>query len=412
MDKPSSCWNNLWIGLLLFLLGLSLRAPQISASLWLDELHTAWTIRDGVAAIPFRARLGNQEPLYFLLPLVATRIGGWNEAALRMPSLLAGTLFPVCVFGVGTRLLGCRSAALGGACLAVIDSTNLFYSIEARPYAVVQWVALGQLAAFLLWIRLGDQDSPEISRRCGWLWCLLSLLLFHLHLTTAPLVLSQVAVASWFRWRRGATGPPQLGRILSMTVIGSLPALGLVQFVIGRRMAWATFVPLPGLRETLTVLPFGLFLALPLILLAITDRLPRESRHRSIVDDRRRRNRDTAMTCLLILFIFLTLAWCLTRLDIARLYYRRYLFCGTACLTMAGSSILALINPRFRRVAVILLMVVAILTSRPLSRLIRDRPLIVRADEDSARTVRVPAAASVAARGGGRGPDRMRPVGW
>jgi hypothetical protein len=49
---------------LVMLLAAWLRGVQMNESLWLDELHTAWTVCDGWGEIPWRAEIGNQSPLY------------------------------------------------------------------------------------------------------------------------------------------------------------------------------------------------------------------------------------------------------------------------------------------------------------------------------------------------------------
>ncbi len=55
------------------LLALAVRIQQAGESLWLDELHTAWTVSGGIGELPHRAAMGNNSPLYFLLPWATTR---------------------------------------------------------------------------------------------------------------------------------------------------------------------------------------------------------------------------------------------------------------------------------------------------------------------------------------------------
>src|SRR5689334_23229669 len=80
-----------YIGLVIaVLLAAALRLPQMSDSLWLDELHTAWCASGSLADVAPRASIGNHAPLYFYLPYVTTSVFGLSEFNLRLPSLIAG----------------------------------------------------------------------------------------------------------------------------------------------------------------------------------------------------------------------------------------------------------------------------------------------------------------------------------
>lgn len=45
----------------------SLRLVQVHESLWLDQLHTAWTVADAPGEIAPRAAIGTHSPMYFSL---------------------------------------------------------------------------------------------------------------------------------------------------------------------------------------------------------------------------------------------------------------------------------------------------------------------------------------------------------
>ncbi|MFP6620039.1 MAG: hypothetical protein VB877_11885 [Pirellulaceae bacterium] len=45
--------------LLIMLLAATLRAQHVSDPLWLDELHTAWVVEDGIGDVAGRAAAGN-----------------------------------------------------------------------------------------------------------------------------------------------------------------------------------------------------------------------------------------------------------------------------------------------------------------------------------------------------------------
>src|SRR5688572_14871390 len=70
-------------------LALFLRWPQMNESLWLDELHTSWTVGESWQEIYRRAEIGNHSPLYFFLPKLAKELLGFRETTVRLPSLIA-----------------------------------------------------------------------------------------------------------------------------------------------------------------------------------------------------------------------------------------------------------------------------------------------------------------------------------
>lgn len=157
-----------------------LRLPELSNSLWLDELHTGWVVAaDSWDELSRRARLGNQAPLWFYLPWIAVRLCGTTEFALRLPSLLAGGLLIPALYWATYRATRCHPAALVAAVLAGCDSHFLFYAREARGYATVQLVGVLHLALLLARID-GDRRAAV---RAGW-W-LSGAAMFYLHYTTA-----------------------------------------------------------------------------------------------------------------------------------------------------------------------------------------------------------------------------------
>ncbi len=137
-----------WLALALITLAAAgLRAPQLHESLWLDELHTSWVVSDGLAEIPSRAAVGNQGSLYFGLVWISTKLFGHSDAALRLPSLIAGVLLVPAVFLLGRACGAGRAGAMAGSVFAALDPLAMYYALEARPYALLQFTAALQLTA-------------------------------------------------------------------------------------------------------------------------------------------------------------------------------------------------------------------------------------------------------------------------
>lgn len=122
----------------LTVLGVVLRLSLLGDSLVADELSTRWMITAGglwdvIAKVYSDAEI--TPPLSFVLSWLTTRVELSNEL-LRLPSLLAGAATIPLVYAVGARTVGARAALLGTA-LTALSPFLLFYSTEARSYALM-----------------------------------------------------------------------------------------------------------------------------------------------------------------------------------------------------------------------------------------------------------------------------------
>ena len=133
----------------LVVIGGALRAYRLGAqSFWNDEV-VSWISAQGSAwhVITQREENSNILPLYYLvaaasLPL-RTLIG--VESALRLPSVLVGTLSIPLLFTVVRTWLDARVALLAAAVMT-ISPFHVWYSQEARPYALLLFLSLVALA--------------------------------------------------------------------------------------------------------------------------------------------------------------------------------------------------------------------------------------------------------------------------
>lgn len=132
-------------------------------SLWYDETVTGQLMRTDFHAM-FSA-LGDSEstpPLYYVLAWLWTQVAGTGEVGLRSLSALLGTATIPVVWGIARRLGGDR-AALIAAALATTNPLLIWFSQEARAYALL--ALLGALSA-LLWLRA--LESPRAGRLLAW----------------------------------------------------------------------------------------------------------------------------------------------------------------------------------------------------------------------------------------------------
>lgn len=133
----------------ILLLAASVRLWNLGGqSLWMDEAFscllttlppaTAWqaTITDAV-----------HPPLYYLLLRPWLALVGHSEFALRWPSVLAGVLTVALLLRVGRAWLD-STAARWAALFLALNPFHVWYSQEARMYALLGLLALATLAAF------------------------------------------------------------------------------------------------------------------------------------------------------------------------------------------------------------------------------------------------------------------------
>jgi hypothetical protein len=230
---------------LLTLAGAILRLWQIRESLWLDELHTAWCAGGSLADVAPRAVMGNQSPLFFWLEWFVVHVLGSSELTLRLPSLFAGCMLPVALFLVVQRWTTFSGLGLLAAALAVIDPTCIFYSTEARPYALVELLAVIHVAVFAELIQ-----RPTWELRAAFVGG--AALLIHLHYTAALLIVAENCYWLFMLGKRGSALPYGWHLMvidLSVLALLILPASGILLEIAHRRDNWAAFVPQRRIAE-------------------------------------------------------------------------------------------------------------------------------------------------------------------
>ncbi|GAC1323492.1 MAG: hypothetical protein NVSMB25_19840 [Thermoleophilaceae bacterium] len=130
----------------LIVLAAALRLWRIDhQSFWLDEAFTAGLVGRGFG--PMLATIPASEstpPLYYVLAWLWTHIFGRGEAGLRSLSALFGTLTVPVAF-LAARELFNRRAALLAAALVAVNPYFVWYSQEARAYALLVLLAAASL---------------------------------------------------------------------------------------------------------------------------------------------------------------------------------------------------------------------------------------------------------------------------
>jgi len=209
----------------------ALRAFLADQSLLGDELLTYAVVHRSTPGQVIHALNNSIEstpPLYYLLGWATGRLGG-DPALIRMPSLIAGTV-TVPAIGLLGALLWSRTCGLVAAAIVTLSPFALFYSVEARAYALVTLLVTASTALLILALRRGP-----------WWWVAFALAAaaaMYTHYTAAfPLL----ALAVWT-----LVGHPQKRRplLLSMGAV-ALAFLAWVPWLEGRALGLiAAFYPL------------------------------------------------------------------------------------------------------------------------------------------------------------------------
>ncbi|MEA2404181.1 MAG: mannosyltransferase, partial [Thermoleophilaceae bacterium] len=146
------------------LLAALLRFPTLDVqSFWLDEAVTVEVLRGSLGHV--LSGVVNSEstpPLYYVLAWLWSQLFGLGEVGLRSLSALLGTAAIPVAWAAGRRLAGSRTGLIA-ALLAAVNPLLIWYSQEARSYALL--VLLAALS-FLLFLRA--LDDPSRDRLVAW----------------------------------------------------------------------------------------------------------------------------------------------------------------------------------------------------------------------------------------------------
>lgn len=137
---------------LLLLLGGALALRLVIAPLpsyWVDEAFTIHLLgQDFGGMLDQVAETESTPPLYYALAWLWSQVSGVGELGLRSLSALAGTVTVGLAWMLGRWVAGPRAALTAGALVAV-NPFLLWFSTEARAYALATALATGALVALV-----------------------------------------------------------------------------------------------------------------------------------------------------------------------------------------------------------------------------------------------------------------------
>ncbi len=219
-SRPALARCGLVGALLVTALALIIRFSTLTLqSLWLDEAYTDHLVHLSLGAmlnaIP---RSESTPPLYYVLTWAWTHVFGNSTFALRSVSALAGTATVAVACALATRLAGARAGLIAGLLLAV-SPLMVWYSQEARAYALAASLATGTILCFTRYLDTG---------RVGWLagWATTAALGICTHYFVAFVVLPELL---WLLWRRRSGRGVRAAVALVVVVALALVPLALAQ---------------------------------------------------------------------------------------------------------------------------------------------------------------------------------------
>ena len=225
------------------LLAAGLRLVGIGReSLWNDEL-SSW-YRSGFSSLSEVVSIGSvsdvHPPAHNILLFFVQRTLGDSETALRLPSAICGILSVPVLFILGCMLFN-RFTGLLSATLLAVSPTHIYFSQEARPYAVLILAALVSVALLTMALRrMLDGEKPGIPLLTGLLANMV--LLEYLHyfgLLIAALELSALVTVALVRRKDRFVS----GALCVLTAAAYIPWIQ----IAARQAGGGSYITRPGL---------------------------------------------------------------------------------------------------------------------------------------------------------------------
>jgi mannosyltransferase len=213
-------------------------------SLWLDEALTARHMGTSFVQIVHDFLGNTQTIIYYLFEKVWCTAFGHSESMLRFPSVIYGVLTVWAIFLLAGQLFS-QATALWTAFLLAINPFAIYYSQEARPYAMFLLAAVFSLFFLLRFLR-----SSRKGAACGYVISATVALYAH---PLGPLLLLVHGVAIMlFREKTEWRYLRQTMGLIAAAVVLYLPQLVLMWTAVINKIRGfgaASWIPEPKLQD-------------------------------------------------------------------------------------------------------------------------------------------------------------------
>ncbi len=151
--------NNSWLLLsIVFAGGILLRLPNLTKSLWFDELWATRIKNENILWLGNNAFFDIHPPFYQTFIFFWIRLFGDSEISVRMPSLISGILSIFLVYTLSSTLAGKRTALIA-TFLLCLSPVHIWYSQEARSYSLTLCLLL---VSILSYYKLKEHGTKSI----------------------------------------------------------------------------------------------------------------------------------------------------------------------------------------------------------------------------------------------------------
>ena len=152
-NRPTD--RSIWWLLAILLAAVPLRLVRLTDSLWYDEIWSTRIMLDGALTLLVHTFVDLHPPLYSSFMFLWIRVFGDTELAVRLPPLIFALSSIPLSYAVASRFAG-RTASLTTALLLCFSPVHIWYSTEARSYALGMFLVL--LATYSYY---GIRDDPD-----------------------------------------------------------------------------------------------------------------------------------------------------------------------------------------------------------------------------------------------------------
>ncbi len=336
------CWKRtaLW-STMVFTVAVTLRMPSCYESLWVDELHSAWTVWGNLGDVMPRADRGHQSPFYFVGLWFWKQAIGESELALRMSSVLAvAAACAILTFGIA-RWAGSVLAGVASGMVLAIESNSLFFGTELRPFS---WVIFFSSLALLAYLPLIGSNGRQQHRR-SWTFLIVMILLAALSQPTAIGVLAwlpfTLAIAWLVRDHRQFFRLSLLDTLLALMT--AAVGFALWRITLGEswneRSNWTSFASAKRWQEIWAQWDWTSLWIFPVAMVAISlviSRFRRQSASKPV---------SPTLWLAAITIVATASFWIVSRLEWIPVWQRRYFIAVLPALAcVAGGSVAALVH--------------------------------------------------------------------
>lgn len=225
-------------GLLVTLAVAALWLPHLDASLWGDELQTAWVVKDGLMETVIRAfQTQGFTPFYYLLLWLVKP--GMGEMALRLPSILLTVGSAAFVFALARLWMRPSQAWLSLLVFVCMDGV-IDTAVNARPYSLALFLSVASTYFFVRWLRDGG-----FHLKCAYVAT--AVLTVYAHFLFGGIFAVHAAYYLLFRNQHRLSRWKLFGGLIYIP-IGLLPVLPQVHLMLGKK-AMMAIAPMPSALE-------------------------------------------------------------------------------------------------------------------------------------------------------------------